>query len=219
MYQAEICVDQEKDCVLTELIREFGEPLNVDIEELHNHSVTFVIRDDELISEYYTYLGDAPSVERVKRLDDEHLLVTKQSCGAYSAVCKNHGVLRRPTKITRHQRIYTVLFFERTTLRDIIADFRDVGSVQLARLTTFSESDAALTDRQREVVTHAYENGYFDWPRDTDSETLATDLDITHGTFLEHLRKAERKLIRRSIEDEELADRSQAPDVPHASDV
>lgn len=200
MYQAEIRVDQEKDCVLTELTHEFGKGLNIDIEELHNHSVTFVMYDEELIDEYHAYLADVASVERAERLDDEHLLVTKKSCGAYSAVCKNHGVLRRPTRITRTQRIYTVLFFERSTLKDIIADFRDVGSVVLAKLTEFDETDSALTDRQTEVLKHAFNNGYFDWPREAKSETLANDLDITHGTFLEHLRKAERKLIRRSIE-------------------
>lgn len=54
---------------------------------------------------------------------------------------------------------------------------------------------ARLTDRQRAVLKTAYYNGYYDWPRDADSETLADSLDIASTTFLQHLRKGHRRVL------------------------
>ena len=52
-----------------------------------------------------------------------------------------------------------------------------------------------LTQRQREVLAAAYEAGYYSWPRETDAQTLATELDIASATLHKHLRAAERKLV------------------------
>ncbi|QPV63987.1 helix-turn-helix domain-containing protein [Halosimplex litoreum] len=54
---------------------------------------------------------------------------------------------------------------------------------------------ARLTDRQRAVLKTAYYNGYYEWPRDADSETLAESLDIASTTFLQHLRKGHRRVL------------------------
>lgn len=52
-----------------------------------------------------------------------------------------------------------------------------------------------LTDRQQQVLLAAYEAGYYDWPRETDAQTLAEQLDIASATLHKHLRAAERKLV------------------------
>lgn len=52
-----------------------------------------------------------------------------------------------------------------------------------------------LSERQSEVIDAALEAGYYEWPRERDAQTIAEDLGITHPTFLEHLRKAERTLL------------------------
>ncbi|WP_458190394.1 helix-turn-helix domain-containing protein [Haladaptatus sp. NG-WS-4] len=52
-----------------------------------------------------------------------------------------------------------------------------------------------LSARQREIFYHARDNGYYSWPREATSRDLAADLDISKTTFLEHLRKAESKIL------------------------
>ncbi|MFB6151960.1 MAG: PAS domain-containing protein [Haloarculaceae archaeon] len=54
---------------------------------------------------------------------------------------------------------------------------------------------ANLTERQRNVLQTAYYSGYYEWPRDTDSETLAETLDIASTTFLQHLRKGHKHVL------------------------
>jgi len=52
-----------------------------------------------------------------------------------------------------------------------------------------------LTERQRAVLKTAYYNGYYEWPREADSEALADSLDIASTTFLQHLRKGHRRVL------------------------
>lgn len=52
-----------------------------------------------------------------------------------------------------------------------------------------------LTQCQREVIDLARECGYYEWPREVSTRELADELDITKTTLLEHLRKAETKLL------------------------
>lgn len=53
----------------------------------------------------------------------------------------------------------------------------------------------SLTSTQREVFEHAQKMGYYEWPRGCSTRELAADFDISKTTLLEHLRKAEAKLL------------------------
>lgn len=52
-----------------------------------------------------------------------------------------------------------------------------------------------LTDRQRAVFEAAYQQGYFEWPRDASGEEIADSLGIAPPTFSQHLRKAEKTVV------------------------
>lgn len=52
-----------------------------------------------------------------------------------------------------------------------------------------------LSQRQRQVFKLARREGYYTWPREVSVAELASDSDISKATFLEHLRKAESKLL------------------------
>lgn len=53
-----------------------------------------------------------------------------------------------------------------------------------------------LTERQREVLRAAHEEGFYEWPRAITGEQLSEDLGITPPTLHQHLRAAEQKLVR-----------------------
>ena len=61
--------------------------------------------------------------------------------------------------------------------------------------TLWNDQHNQLTERQREVFNLAKSQGYYNWPREYSTENLAEDLDLTPATVLEHLRKAEAKLL------------------------
>lgn len=55
--------------------------------------------------------------------------------------------------------------------------------------------DDRLSKRQREVFELAQKHNYYSWPREISARELAVELDISEATLLEHLRKAEAKLL------------------------
>lgn len=201
MFQADIHLQQDKACVLDDFADHFEESFEIAIEELHDHLVTFVFELEGASDAHLEFFEAAEQVQHVERLDADNFLVTKTSCGAYSAVDRNHGILRRRNFISRHRRVYTVLFFRREDLRAMIEDFKAIGTVTLDKVKEFGESANRLTDRQEEVIRHALEAGYFEWPRDVTSDELAAEMDISRATLLEHMRKAESKLLASALDD------------------
>jgi len=58
-----------------------------------------------------------------------------------------------------------------------------------------NDATDSLTDRQRDVLLYAYEEGYYDVPRRTTLSDLAGELDIDESTIAEHLRRAENNVF------------------------
>ena len=52
-----------------------------------------------------------------------------------------------------------------------------------------------LTDRQREVLTAANAYGYYEYPRRVSSEKLAERVGVSKPVLLQHLRKAEHRIM------------------------
>jgi hypothetical protein len=59
-----------------------------------------------------------------------------------------------------------------------------------------------LTEKQRNVLITAYRMGYYDVPRTTSAQEIAKKLGLVDATVVEHLRKAEQRLIRQIIDSE-----------------
>ena len=87
-----------------------------------------------------------------------------------------------------------------TEIRKLLAVAEKVGQ----KFSIVSMSDArfspdsllqSLTEKQRKILSAAYSTGYYDVPRRIDSEALAKRLNIGKSTLVEHLRKAEMRLM------------------------
>jgi predicted DNA binding protein len=61
-----------------------------------------------------------------------------------------------------------------------------------------------LTEKQRETLIAAYKLGYYDIPRKITSGELAEKLGLVNSTVVEHLRKAEKRLMAQILEQQPL---------------
>jgi predicted DNA binding protein len=57
-----------------------------------------------------------------------------------------------------------------------------------------------LTEKQQIVLLNAYKMGYYDIPRKVNTEEIGKKLGLVDSTVVEHLRKAEQRLIKQIIE-------------------
>ena len=118
-----------------------------------------------------------------------------------------HGFVHSaPVRIENGREEWQVCFVgERTEIREALDSVQaDAGaevSVESMSSTGYAGRSArdqrldTLTSTQRTVYEHAREAGYYEWPRGTSTRELASDLDVSKTTLLEHLRKAESKLL------------------------
>ncbi|WP_262178162.1 helix-turn-helix domain-containing protein [Haloarcula laminariae] len=118
-----------------------------------------------------------------------------------------HGFVHNaPVRIENGREEWQVCFVnERSEIDDALDRVREEAGAEV-RIDSITTSEAAttttrnqrldkLTAKQRDVFEHARQAGYYEWPRQCDTRELAADLDVSKTTLLEHLRKAEAKLL------------------------
>ena len=54
---------------------------------------------------------------------------------------------------------------------------------------------SVLTDKQRSILITAHKYGYYDYPKRINSQQLAKKVDVGKATLVQHLRKAEGRLL------------------------
>ncbi|APW96288.1 bacterio-opsin activator [Halobiforma lacisalsi AJ5] len=101
--------------------------------------------------------------------------------------------------------VVTTFPADRETLRELIADLREVvGRVSLRRLTRSNSPEftdvrtadlSLLTAREEEVLSVAIAAGYYDEPRTIEFEALADRLEMSKSALSQRLRSAESKLL------------------------
>ncbi len=104
-----------------------------------------------------------------------------------------------PTIISLEQ--FTIsMMGEQKSLSDFVEMMRNVGIIRKMsfRRAAYQKADilAVLTDKQREVMVAAFQNGYYDFPKKIGSKQLCQKVRISKPTLLQHLRKAEGRLLK-----------------------
>ncbi|RJT07979.1 helix-turn-helix domain-containing protein [Halococcus sp. IIIV-5B] len=196
MFSVKIHIELNSDFVLSEMEQFKEEPFSVYYFETFNENmIKFVVDAGRYREEAAKLLDRDESVRSVELVSETLLLITKKSSGIIPVIRRNHGLFQNVNQFKVHTRMFEIVVFERDDLKDIIADLRQLGDINVRQLTPIEGPAALLSSRQQEVISLAHAQGYFDWPRDTELEPLAEQLDISHTTFLEHLRKAEAKIL------------------------
>jgi predicted DNA binding protein len=113
-----------------------------------------------------------------------------------------------PTKLEDGRECFDLLLNDREELSKATEVLSEFGQVTVERISSdfsrkvtpsaaeWQELLGSIPPRQRELITLALEEGYFDIPRQTTLEELAEEMDITKTTASNHLRKAERAFMK-----------------------
>jgi predicted DNA binding protein len=89
---------------------------------------------------------------------------------------------------------------ERKNLTEFVEMMKSVGTIRkmAIRKAAYQNADilAVLTEKQKEVMVAAFKNGYYDYPKKISSEKLCQKVRISKPTLLQHMRKAEGRILK-----------------------
>jgi predicted DNA binding protein len=95
------------------------------------------------------------------------------------------------------------LFPEREALSRMYEFGQDAGLDfdvhRIYRLDEHRQGRFGLTDKQQETLAAAFEDGYYEIPREVSAQELAATIGISHQALSEQLRRAHGSLVRNAI--------------------
>ncbi len=118
-----------------------------------------------------------------------------------------HGAIVHATTVRPHGAVLDLELPATADLREIVESLRGrFDAVSVLSRTEAAVPEAAeqrprqidldsLTDKQAMALEAAFHHGYFEQPRRNSATDVAESLDISHSTFLQHLRTAQRKVF------------------------
>lgn len=173
-YQEGICIE------IMELTLKEGVPIH-DIKTVGNMEILSVLRSME---NKHTCLIRYTEAEEAKEQFQESDL----------------GLIHTiPTTISQEKFIISMMG-EQENLSNFVDMMRNVGTIKKMafRRAAYQKADilAVLTDKQKDVMVAAFQNGYYDYPKRISSERLCEKVSISKPTLLQHLRKAEGRIMK-----------------------
>jgi len=136
------------------------------------------------------------------------VLIGKRSYGVLKALYETKSVLKGPFIIKDGIKYFPIITFSSPKeVEKMVKEYAPQKADAWFKIgtkvdPTFYENYLALqpiinklTKSEKEVLIAAYELGYFKWPKLHASSDISKYLGTSKTTFLEHLRKAEEKII------------------------
>lgn len=110
-------------------------------------------------------------------------------------IFKNDCFVLEATKMTAGHEFWTMGSADRKNLLNLYEDFKKMGKVRILFLKKISPFRSTLTKKQETALRIAWENNYYGMPRNVTLAQLAAKMKVTKTAYLEHLRRAESKII------------------------
>jgi len=103
-----------------------------------------------------------------------------------------------PSIFTKDKMIVSVTGNEEN-LKKILELFKKIGTVKKISFvkSIYNEQTilSCLTEKQKEILITAKKNGYYSYPRKINSQELSEKIGLSKPTVVQHLRKAEVRLV------------------------
>jgi hypothetical protein len=157
----------------------------------------------------YPFMGVLDEISDDRRL---YLSVNECHCMNQDTIIRHIGELDIlnifPNMIENGWAYHRLIVFRHKDLEELLRRLENWGWVyKILRKVPFNgfiassltlTADAlfsGLTERQMDAILTAYRHGYYNLPRDSDVQTIASKTQVPRTTFQEHLKKAENKLV------------------------
>ncbi len=135
---------------------------------------------------------------------DKKLLVqiftdTSRIKSVVHTVLKNKCFVSNKVPLVDGWEIWTIASPDKKDIRNAVDDIRKQGNFKLLKIAKSSFDGFNLSEKQETAIKTAVALGYYNFPRKISAQELAQRLKIDKSTLLEHLRKAEIKIMNREF--------------------
>lgn len=168
---------------------------------IKNIETSDLTEDIKVINEYF---GQVPRAAGAGNATEELLVEYEPRHSIHDALISRGFVPEEEIRVHDGYEYWTVIVTApRSAIQTRLDEIRremdaeiTVEGMKSAHTSTVQTASAdQLSERQREVFEFAQQEGYYTWPRETSASALADEMDVSKTTFLEHLRKAEAKIL------------------------
>ena len=160
-----------------------------------------VLKEGESIEDLQT-IGHMEVLNVLSSDGDRHVLLVRQAPEDAEGLFREFDldlIHTTPTIISDERHTYTVIGDHATLNRFVELLGKMAGKVVNMTFTKglYARQDilSILTDKQRDILITANRYGYYEYPRRINSTRLAEKVDISKPTLVQHLRKAEGRLM------------------------
>lgn len=177
---------------------------NIDIED---HNLTFSRSTGN--SDLEDGTCNTKVVEEDEGVFSDRYVRSEVETGCFCLVFHEVDCVPSIERVQGNRIVVSVLLPDRETLRELVSRLREGGSsVEVYGITQSNvEGNESIvmdvtdiTDKQREALMVAVEEGYYDTPRKADLEVLADRLDISKSAVSQRLKSIESKLIHKLVD-------------------
>lgn len=137
--------------------------------------------------------------ETDKKLMVQVLTDTTKIKSVVHRILKNNCFVSRKVFLQDGWEIWTIAAPKKESIKCAIEEIKALGNFELLRLKKSTFDGFNLSDQQEMVIKYAVQRGYYNWPRKISAQDLAKKLGLNKATLLEHLRKAEIKVMNREF--------------------
>jgi len=170
---------------------------------------TYMLPNDQLygyqtivsarIGELESFLSSIPQVKKFAILsmsaDRADVITWAEQRSIVDSIIKKNCVFIGPTIVRDGVESWHIVAPTREELQEVVASLEQCADIAYIRSSEGVEPDAGLTARQMSALKAAVEMGYFETPRRSSIREVAKRLKVSPSTAVEHLRKAEKKVL------------------------
>jgi hypothetical protein len=164
--------------------------------------VEFVLKEPHSIHDQKS-IGHYEILSVLKSEGNKHTCIVKyQNPDDYFGNFKEFDldlIFTPPIVISEDKQIYSAIGGHKNLTRFIELMKQKVGKVvnMTFKKAVYQRQDllSVLTEKQKEIMITAHKNGYYDYPKKINTEGLAKKVSISRATMVQHLRKAESRIL------------------------
>jgi predicted DNA binding protein len=182
---------------------EILETLKMDFQEgICIEIIEFTLKEGASIHDIRT-VDNLEILSVLKSQDSKHTCLTRytepeETRGRFQE--SDLGLIHTIPTIVSPEKMTVSMMGERKNLSDFVEMMRtSVGTIgkMAFRRAAYQKADilAVLTDKQKEVMIAAFRNGYYEYPKKISSKRLCRKVNISKPTLLQHMRKAECRIL------------------------